>query len=134
MAQSLTIEELKTAFDATIRDYNERNFDDYFRSMHDNVTYYLPSYQEPFVGKKAVREMYSSYLQSLEKAHWESTDPEFVVAGPVGMVFSDYCHSLKPKGKPQIESEGRHTVIFAATEEGWIKVGEHLCAVPLLAE
>jgi len=127
-----TREELRVAYDETIRSYNGGDFDDYFTAMHDNVTYYLPSYSEPLVGKSAVRDMYSSFLSQVESAHWESTAPKFVVAGPVGMVFSPYRHTFKSKGEPQVASEGRHTVVFAAADGMWIKVGESLCATPLL--
>jgi steroid delta-isomerase-like uncharacterized protein len=130
--QGPTREELRVAYDKTIRSYNAGNFDDYFTAMHDNVTYYLPSYSEPLVGKSAVPDMYSSFLSQVESAHWESTAPKFVVAGPVGMVFSKYRHTVKSKGKPRVASEGRHTVVFAATDGVWIKVGESLCAAPPL--
>ena len=126
-----TREELRVAYDETIRSYNGADFDDYFTAMHDNVTYYLPSYSEPLVGKSAVRDMYSSFLSRVESANWESTAPKFVVAGPVGMVFSPYRHTFRSKGKPQVASEGRHTVVFAAADGVWIKAGESLCATPL---
>jgi steroid delta-isomerase-like uncharacterized protein len=131
-AKAQTREELRVAYDETIRSYNGGDFDDYFTAMHDNVTYYLPSYSEPFVGKSAVRDMYSSFLSQVESAHWESTTPEFVVAGSVGMVFSPYRHTFESEGKPQVESKGRHTVVFAAADGVWIKVGESLCATPML--
>ena len=132
MLQAPTREELQAAFDETIRSYNGGDFDEYFAAMHDNVTYYLPSYSEPLVGKSAVRDMYSSFLGQVESSHWESIVPKFVVAGPVGMVFSQYRHTFELRGKPQVESEGRHTVVFAAADGVWIKVGESLCAAPVL--
>ena len=102
--------------------------------MHDNVTYYLPSYSEPLVGKRAVRDMYSSFLSEVESAHWESTTPQFLLAGSVGMVFSPYRHAFMSKGEPQAASEGRHAVVFAAVDGVWIKVGESLCTKPLLEQ
>lgn len=130
MVKTPTREELIAAFDETVCNYNGGNFDDYFTAMHDDVTYYLPSYSEPFVGKSAVRDMYSGFLSQVESAHWESITPTFVVAGPVGMVFSQYRHTFK--GKPPMESEGRHTVVFVAVDGIWKKVGESLCAAPVI--
>jgi ketosteroid isomerase-like protein len=126
MLEGSASNELKTAFESTVRSYNEGDLESYFAAMHENVSYYLPSRREPLIGKRAVREMYSAFLSRLERYHWEPISPEFVVAGACGIVFSEYRHTFTRMGETEVAREGRNTVVFAVIDGRWMKVAESL--------
>jgi len=126
--------ELEAAFCASVQGYNDGLFEDYIAGMHANVSYDIPTYAAPLLGKTIVRGMYEDFLGELDAFHWEAIGPVFVVAGDTGVVLSGFRHTFTPIGKPEIVSEGRNTVVFTRERGRWVKVAESLCHKPVLAD
>jgi ketosteroid isomerase-like protein len=128
MTGERSVEGLRSAFEETLRRYDVEQLEPYLELMHDDVTYSIVALDggAPIAGLPAIREMYRAQLASMERVGWESIEPVFVVAEDVGMVFGRFRATLKPVGEPEVQREGRQIVVFAWTEDGWLKVGEHI--------
>ena len=129
-SENQKFQDFKTAFELSVKLYNAGDIDAYFSCIHDDVVYYMPYSNTPVEGKAAVRAEYDKILSQADSAHWQSTDPEFIVNGTIGIVFSPFKHTVRYKDQTVRISQGRDTEVFTKTNGKWLKIFEHMSYFP----
>lgn len=129
-SEEAKIEELKSAFELTVKLYNDGEIDAYFSKIHDDVVYYIPFSKDPIEGKTAVRNMYDDMLSKLESARWEAVEPKFIVNGTTGIVWGSFKHITRSKDQSTDILIGQDTEIFTKVNGQWLKIFEHIALFP----
>lgn len=128
------LEDLRSTLERSLVALGEMDLDTFLESYHDDMVFYSHAAPFPAVGKAAWKQALRNYFADNEMLSFKAIEPEFRIInnanGALGIAWSQFLYTRKPKDGPTSFVAGRFLITYTRSEGKWLAIAQHNSVLP----
>ncbi len=117
------LDTLKSAFNAQIEAFNNRELDAAVATAHDDIVLYGIFSPFPVQGKADFQKAVQAYFGQYEEAELSPVTPQFRIVGTTALAWGHYQLAATPQGGKLTYAHGRYIFTYTKIDGKWVVLG-----------